>query len=329
MRFALLTAVFSLAAAAHAADLTVTGTVAGPDGGWDYASIDGARNRLMVARPDGLMVMDLASRAITPAFVPGKRVHGAAIAPSGVGVLANGGGASALVFDAKDGSVLAEIPTGKKPDAVVYEPKSGLLAVMDNKDGGVALIDPDKKASAGSIEVGGALEFAVADGEGRIFVNVEDKSTLVVLDIPNRKVVARRPLPDCDEPSGLALDPATHVLVSACANGKAIATSAIDGKVLATLPIGSHPDAVLFDEKHKRFLVPCGGEGVLTEISEKGSSLEVTGTVQTAASVRLGALDAATGKVYLPAADFQPAAKPGERPAIVPGTFRIMVLEAQ
>lgn len=327
MRIALLITVFSLAAAVQAADLTTAASIKGPDGGWDYASIDAPRNRLLVARPDGLMAVDLASQAVTPAFVAGKRVHGAAIAPSGMGVLANGDGASALVFDARDGKVAAEIPAGKKPDAVVYDAASGLAAVMDNKDGTVTLVDPDKKTAAGSIEVGGALEFAVADGAGKVFVNVEDKNTLAVLDIPGRKVLARRPLPGCDGPSGLAYDPAGHVLVSACSNGVAIATSSTDGHVLATLPIGSHPDAVLFDGRGRRFLVPCGGDGVLTVIAEEGASLKVTETIPTARGARLGAIDPASGKVYLPVADFQPAAKPGERPAILPGTFRILVLE--
>jgi DNA-binding beta-propeller fold protein YncE len=330
MRFALLPLAFSILAAVpasvQAADLKLVDTIHGADGGWDYASIDAVRNRLLVARSDGLMAVDLATNAVTPALVPGKRTHGAVIAPNGVGVLANGGDGSAILFNGSDGAVLGEVPTGKKPDAVVYEPKSGLIAVMDNKDGGVALIDPVKKVSAGTIEVPGGLEFAAADGQGRVFVNVEDKNDLVVLDVPSRKVVARRPLPGCEEPSGLAIDPETHVLVSACSTNKAIATSATDGKVLATLAIGSHPDAVIFDARNKRFLVPCGGNGVLSVISEEGGSLKVTETVPTAPGARLGALDPATGKLYLPVADFQPASEPGKRPSIVPGSFRILVL---
>jgi DNA-binding beta-propeller fold protein YncE len=333
MRLAVPLALSFLAAAplvAGAAELKIVDTIKGPDGGWDYASIDTAGNRLLVARPDGLMAIDLATNAVTPTLVPGKRTHGAVITPNGVGVVASGAAGSAVLFKGSDGSVLAEIPTGgKKPDAVVYEPKTGLVAVMDNKDGGVTLIDVEKKASAGTVEVPGALEFAVADGEGKIFVNVEDKNDLAVLDVANRKVVARRPLPGCDEPSGLALDPESHVLVSACGNGKAIATSATDGKVLATLAIGSHPDAVIFDARNKRFLVPCGGNGVLTVITEEGPSLKVTASIPTAVGARLGAVDEKTGKVYLPTADFQPPAKPGDRPTALPGTFRVLVLAGQ
>lgn len=329
MRFAFLPLALSVMAAApiaQAAEFKLVDVIHGADGGWDYASIDASRNRLLVARPDGLMAVDLATQAVTPALVPGKRSHGAVIAPNGIGVLASAGDGSVILFNGSDGSVLGQVPTGKKPDAVVYEPKTGLVAVMDNKDGGVALIDPVKKASAGTIEVAGGLEFAAADGEGHIFANVEDKNDLVVLDVPNRKVVARRPLPGCEEPSGLAFDPQTHVLVSACSNNKAIATSSTDGKVLATLAIGSQPDAVIFDAKNKRFLVPCGGNGVLSVISEEGGSLKVTATVPTAPGARLGALDPATGKLYLPTADFQPASEPGKRPTMVPGSFRILVL---
>lgn len=333
MRFALLPVVLSLFAVttplAQAADLKIIDSIKGPDGGWDYASIDTVGNRLLVARPDGLMSIDLATNMVNPILVPGQRSHGAAIAPNGVGVLASGGNGVAVIFKGADGSVLGQVPVGKKPDAVVYEPKSGLVAVIDNKDGVVVLIDPETKGEAGRIEVPGVLEFAAADGEGKIFINVEDKNDMVVLDVPNRKVLARRPLPGCEEPTGLAYDPQTHVLVSACGNGTAIATSSIDGTPLATLAIGRGPDAVIFDARNKRFLVPCGGDGELTVISEEGAALKVTGAVKTAKGARLGTLDPATGKIYLPVADYQPAAKAGDRPTIVPGSFRVLVLAAQ
>lgn len=332
MRFAFLPVTLSLLAAtpvlAGSADLKIVDAIKGTDGGWDYASIDSAHHRLLVARGDGLMAVDLANNEVTPTLVHGQRMHGAVIAPSDIGVVANGGTGSALVFNGADGKILAEIATGKKPDAVVYDPKTGLAAVMDNAGGGISLIDPKTKASAGKIDVEGDLEFAVADGAGRIFVNVENKNDLAVIDVAGRKVSARHPLTGCEEPSGLALDPKTHVLLSACRNGKAVATSSEDGKVIATLPIGSGPDAVIFDERNARFLVPCGGSGVLTVISEKNGALSVTDTIQTAHGARLGALDPASGKVYLPAADYQPAAKQGERPTQLPGTFRILVLAA-
>jgi hypothetical protein len=197
---------------------------------------------------------------------------------------------------------------------------------MNGHDGSVTLIDVAKRAVAGSIAVGGKLEFSVADGQGHVFVNVEDKNELVELDIPSRTVVARHPLAACNEPSGLALDNRSHVLVAACANDVAVAVSARDGSVLAILPIGKGPDAVIFDKKNHRFLVPCGKNGVLTEISEQPNGApKVTGTVNTAVGARTGAIDPSTGKIYLPTADFLPATGQ-KRPEPAPGSFHILVL---
>jgi DNA-binding beta-propeller fold protein YncE len=324
MRLSLAVLALLLPPLAQAADLKVIDSIKGADGPWDYATVDAPANRLLVGRGDGVMAVDLATGAVTAILVPGKRVHGVVGLPGGLAASANGDSNEVTLFKAADGTVIASIPVGQKPDAVALDPKTGLLAVMNGKDGSVSLIDLDKKAVVATIAVGGKLEFAAADGSGKMFVNVEDKGELVALDLVGRKVAARYPLPGCEEPTGLAIDAANHVLVSACANGKAVATSSVDGHVVATLAIGSHPDAVIFDQKNKRFLVPCG-EGVLSVISAEGDHLATAGVIQTARGARTGALDPATGKVYLPTADFEPA-RQGERAAMIPGTFRLLVL---
>jgi len=311
---------------AQAAELKVTDSIKGADGGWDLVSVDSEAHRLLVARGDGVMAVDLTSGAVTPTLVPGKRVHMAVSVPGGIGVSTNGDTNDVSLFKVADGTVLGTVAVGKKPDALVYEPKTKLVAVMNAKDGSVSLVDAEKKAVAATIEVGGSLELAVADGTGKVFFNVEDKNELVALDVPGRKVLAHYPLPGCEEPTGLALDSADHILLSSCGNGKAVATSAVDGHVIATLPIGKGPDTVIYDEKNKRFLVPCG-EGALYVISAEGGHLTSAGSVPTAKGARTGAQDPATGKVYLPAAEFQPPATPGARPAAVPGSFHLVVLD--
>jgi DNA-binding beta-propeller fold protein YncE len=314
-----------LAPAAFAGAFKTVDQIKGADGPWDYAIVDADNRRLLVARGDGVMAVDLDSGAVTPTLVPGKRVHGVVTLPGGRGLISNGDSSSATLFQAKDGKVLAEFPAGAKADAVVREPKTGLVVVMNSKDGTATLIDPGKAATAGTMSIGGTLEFAAADGQGHVFVNVEDKNEIVFLDIPNRKVTARHPLPDCDSPTGLALDNDSHTLLAACGNGKASAISAIDGHPIASLPIGKGPDAVLFDAKGKRFLVPCGGDGILVTIEETPAGLKPAGSAATARGARTGAFDATTGKVYLPTADFAPA-EPGKRPAPIPGSFHILVL---
>jgi DNA-binding beta-propeller fold protein YncE len=311
---------------AEPASFKVIDQIKGPDGPWDYAFVDADLRRLFVARGDGVMTVNLDSGAVTPTFVKGGRVHGVITLPGGRAISTNGDTSTATLFQVADGKVLGEFPTGAKPDAVTRDSKTGLVVVMNGKDGTATLIDTDKMAVAGAITIGGVLEFAAADGQGHVFVNVEDKNELVFLDIPNRKVMAHYPMPDCDGPSGLALDNSTHVLLAVCGNGKAVAMSALDGHKIATLPIGARPDAAMIDEAGRRFLVPCGGDGTLSIISEAADgSLQTSGSVPTAKGARTGAFDAKTGLVYLPTAEFQPA-KPGERPAAIPGSFHLVVL---
>jgi DNA-binding beta-propeller fold protein YncE len=314
------------AMAADQAPLAVVGSITAADGPWDYASVDADLHRLYVARGDGVMAVNLDTGAVTPSFVPGKRVHGVITRPGGIGVTTNGDTSSATLFKVSDGSVLADLPAGKKPDAVVRDAKSGLVVVMNGNDGTATLIDADAKKVVGAMTIGGKLEFAIADGSGHVFVNVEDKNEMVELDIPSRTVMKHLPLAGCDEPTGLDFDPASHVMVAACANGKAAAVSTTDFKQIATIAIGEHPDATIFDPKNKRFLIPCGGNGVLSVITEEADgSLKAGAQIVTAKGARTGAIDPVTGKVYLPTAEFS-AAKAGERPAAVPGTFHILVL---
>lgn len=312
--------------AAEIGDLKVIGGIAGADGPWDYASVDAQARRLYVARGGGVMAVNLADNAVTPILAPGKRVHGVLPLPDGLVVSTNGDSGDVSLFRTSDGAVIAQFPAGKKPDAVTRDAKSGLVAVMNGDDGSVTLIDIDKRIVAGQIAVGGKLEFAAAAGDGRVFVNVEDKNELVELDIPGHAVIRRIALKGCDSPTGLALDGHAHVLVSACGNGVALAVSSVNGSILATLPIGKGPDAVIFDENNRRFLIPCGRDGVLTVIGEEADgSLKVVETAPTAKGARTGAIDPQTGKVYLPTAEFEPG-KSGERPVAIPGSFRILVL---
>jgi DNA-binding beta-propeller fold protein YncE len=311
---------------AAAPEFVVTKIIAGPDGGWDYAAVDSAAHRLYVAHGDAVTAVDLESLAVTPKLLAGNHLHTVLPLADGKGLVTNGDDNTAVLFETATGKVLATLPTGKKPDAAIFDPSSGLVLVMDGAAGDITLIDPKTATSPGRIAVGGALEFAAADGRGKAYVNIEDKAEVAVIDIAAREQAARYPLPGCEEPSGLALNAEGSILVSACANGKAVALNTKDGSAAASLPIGSRPDAVIHDAKRGLFFIPCGGTGTLTVISERGGALSVAATVKTAAGARTGALDPKTGLLYLPTADALPATD-GERPkGYVPGTFRILVV---
>lgn len=305
-------------------NLSVVDTIKGPDGGWDYASVDPDAHRLYIARRDGVMAVDLGSGKVTEKLVEGKRLHSVLPLPGGRALSTNGGGDNATLFEAATGKVIATIATGMDPDAALYDPASGLALVIDGKGGDITLIDPKAGTSPGSFAVGGRLEAATLDGAGRLFVNDIDTKEVAIVDIAKRQVTAHYALPDCRRPAGLAFDPVSGLLVTACANGKALALRAKDGSIAATLPIGERPDAVLFDPTRKLFFVSCG-EGKLIAVSATATPA-VVATIATANGARTAALDAKTGKIYLPTADFAQPVEGSKRHKVIPGTFRVLVV---
>ncbi len=314
----------ALAAPAMAPEPHVTARIAGADGGWDYASVDTASNRLFVSRSDGVMAVDLATGKVTPQFVPGARVHASFVIPgSNIGVSTNGTPNTATLFDARTGAVTATIKVGAKPDAATYDARSGTVWVMNADDGTASIIDPKAAKLVGSVSIGGALEFAVVDGKGHLFVNVEDKAEIAMVDIKARKVVRRTALPGCEEPTGLALTD-SGVLIAACANGVAKTVAASSGKLLHDIAIGPRPDAVIWDARRKRAYIPSGGDGTLAVIDASNALPHIVAKVATQTGARTGAVDPATGKLYLPTARYD-SSGPG-RPKAVPGSFEVLVV---
>lgn len=305
----------------------VINRISGPDGPWDFSTVDSGQGRLFVARGGGVMAVDLKSGAVTPVFAPGARVHDVLLLGDGTLLSTNGDSDTATLIDAKSGAVVATIATGSKPDAAVFDESAGLAYVMNAKSGDVTIVDTKLKQSAGSIAIGGALEFAALDGSGRMFVNVEDKNEIAIVDLAKKSVVANYKLDGCDGPSGLAYIPTIGALIAACGNGVAKALDARTGADLATLPIGPRPDDVLYDERRGLAFVPSGGDGKLAVIAVADAKhIAVIDSVVTETGARIGAIDASTGRIYLPAAKYAPPATAGGRPKAIPGTFEILVL---
>ncbi|MGI4880289.1 MAG: YncE family protein [Janthinobacterium lividum] len=328
MRLRLLAAaaIVLVALPALAADLgmKVTKRIPGPDGGWDYVNVSADGRTMLVSRADGVMTIDLASGAVNPHLVAAARTHGAVTVPnSKVGMVTSTTSGGALLFDAATGAVTATIKTGTKPDAAAYDPATGMLLVMDNAGGGVAVIDPKTQTLIGTVAVAGALESAAVDGKGRLYVNVEDKGEIAVIDVAARKVLRTIKLVDCDEPGGLALTRQGY-LIAACANGRAKVVEAKSGKLRADIAIGAGPDAVIYDAPRDRAYVPTGRDGALTAIDTTGVPHGI-GVVPTQKGARTGAIDPATGNVYLPTARFA-AAEAGQRPKAVPGSLEVLVV---
>ena len=317
----------SIAAAAPVAaqQYRVIAQLPAGDGGWDLLSVDPVDQRVYVGRPDGVTAIDLKSGKAMDRIVPGQRVHAALAIPGTHEVISTNGGANnATLFDGRTGKVRATIPTGTKPDAAAFDPATRTVWVMNPGSGDVTVVDPASARVLATVPVGGSLELGVADGAGRMYVNIEDRNEVAVIDTRNRKLVSRFKLQGCDGPTGIAYDPAAREIVSACGENAVAIVSAPDGRQIARLPIGKGADGAAFDAKRGLALVPGGRDGNITLI-RMGAAPKVVGQVATAVSARTIAVDPASGRAYLPSAKLAPAPA-GERPKPVPGSFRVLVV---
>ncbi len=308
-------------------DYVAAASIPGADGGWDFAAIDPQTNRLFVARSNGVMAVDLATQKVVDILVEGSGVHGVLPIPgTPFAISANGKSANAALFDKITGKIEAIFATGQGPDALVVEPKTGFVVIFNGKSHDATLVDVTTKTVVGAIALDGKPEVGVADGTGRVFVNLEDKNTIAVIDVAERVVVAAYPLNGCEAPTGLAFDAQTGLLLSACANNVAKAIDAAAGGEIATLKIGKRPDGVLLDAARRRVFIPAA-DGTLSVFALRArDEIVLVDVVKTTAGAKTGALDPSTGNVYLPSAKLLPPEKEGARAKPVPGSFAILVV---
>lgn len=302
----------------------------GGEGGWDYMTVDAENHRLYVPRSTHTMVID-ADSGKTIADIPGqKHNHGVALAPeAGRGFITDGAG-SLVVFDLKTNGVLGTIAAPPDADGIIFDKASGLVLAVSGDKGVLITLKPDVDPKTGAIdapiELGGSPEFLASDGAGKIFVNLEDKNEVAVVDIKARQVLAHWPVAPGGSPVGLAIDPSHHRLFIGCRKPqKLIVMSSEDGKVIADLPIGAGVDAARFDGKQAFASCRDGSLSVAAETSP--GKFEIVQTVKTPLGARTMDLDTATHKIYLPTAEFEEQ-KPGAtgRPTAKPGSFMIVVV---
>lgn len=320
----------ALLSASAQTDLQVAKTYhVGGDGGWDYLTVDAKTHRLFVPRTTHTMVLDADSGKVL-GDIPGQKIaHGVAIVPSvGRGFITDGGGDGAIViFDLKTYAVLGTLVTEPDSDGIIYDAALNQVLAVSGDKGVLMTFKPDIDPKTGKIdppiELGGAPEFLASDGTGKVFINLEDKDMVAVVDLPNRKVLARWPVAPGGHPVGMALDRKTHRLFVGCRKPqKLVVLSAETGKVLDALPIGAGVDATAVDGGQA--FASCR-DGSLTVIHEKSGKYEVAQIVKTPVGARTMGLDPVTHKLYLPTAEFedQPA-NSTSRPKAKPGSFMIV-----
>lgn len=308
----------------------------GGEQGWDYLAMDPAARRLYVSHGDRVLVLDADSGQVVGTIGQLSGVHGIALAPAlHRGWISNGRSDTVTVFDTTTLKTEATVAvSGKNPDAILYDPASGRVFTFNGHSANATAIDAASGKVVATIALPGKPEFAVSDGAGRVYVNIEDRSELVALDPKAGRVLATWPLAPGESPSGLAIDVAHRRLFAVCANRRMIVLDARDGHHVASVPIGEGPDGVAFDAQRGRVVSSNGRSGTLTVVQQDDPDrYRVVADVPTQRSARTLALDPSSGHVYLSAAAFGartlqhgPQPQPWKHPPSLRGSFSVLVV---
>jgi DNA-binding beta-propeller fold protein YncE len=297
------------------------------DGGWDYLSVDEAASRLYVSHSSMALVVDLKTGKQIGKIADTNGIHGIAIAPNlNKGFTSNGRDNSVTVFDLKTLEITGKITvTGKNPDAILYDAFSGKLFTFNGGSSNASVIDPAQNKEIGIIQLDGKPEFPQTNSKGKIYVNIEDKSEISVINPNTLKVEKSWSIAPGEEPSGLALDNETHRLFSVCGNKLMVVSDAEAGKVVTTLPIGDGCDGVAFDPATKRAFSSNGGDGTITVVQEENKdSFKVVETVASQKGSRTITIDKTTHHLYLSGAEYGAAVEGSRRPAMKPSSFMVL-----
>jgi YVTN family beta-propeller protein len=303
----------------------------GGDGGWDYLYYDKDGQRLFITRGSHVMVVDANTLKVSDDIPDLSGIHGVALAPElGRGFISNGGDNSVTVFDLKTLKKMDSVKVGERPDAILYDPFTKHVFTFNARSKDSTVVDAASGKVVGTVPLGGKPEFAVSDGKGKVYANIEDKSEIVAIDATKLSVLNRWSLSPCQEPSALAFDVTHHRLFAGCDNKMMAVVDSESGKVVTTVPIGAGVDAGRFNSNTQEVFMSCGGDGVLTIIHEDSpDKYTVTQNLATAKGARTMAMDYASNTAYLVTAQREatPPA-PGQRPAMVPGSFELIVVKA-
>ena len=301
----------------------------GGDGGWDYLTVDSPNHRLFVPRTTHTIVLDSNTGKVLGDIPGQKNAHGVAIVPSlGRGFITDGGGTGAIViFDLKTYAILGTLATEPDSDGIIYDSTLNRVLAVSGDKGVLMTFKPDIDPKNGKIdppiELGGAPEFLASDGTGKIYINLEDKDMVAVVDLNSRKVIARWPVAPGGQPVGMAIDKKAHRLFVGCRKPqKLVVMNTETGKVVDSLPIGAGVDATAVDGGQA--FASCR-DGSLTAVVAQSGKYAVSQVVKTPAGARTMGIDPATHKIFLPTAEFEPQPESStSRPKTKPGTFMIV-----
>jgi DNA-binding beta-propeller fold protein YncE len=311
---------------AAATGYRVTGEIKiGGEGGWDYLTVDSAARRLYVSHNSHVVVVDIDANKVVGDIPDTPGVHGIAIAAAlGKGFISNGRGNNVTIFDLKTLKETGKVPTGENPDDITFDAGTNRVFVFNGRSKNATVIDAKAGTVAATIALPGKPEFAIADGKGHVYNNIEDTSELVEIDAAKASVTKKWALAPCTEPSGMAYDPKNRRLFSVCTNRVMAVSDPDAGKVIGSAAIGAGSDGAAFDPD-AGLAFSSNGDGTLTAVQLNGGKYEPVDNIATERGARTIALDPKTHKLYLPTAKTAPSTG-GGRASYIPDTFKVLVV---
>jgi YVTN family beta-propeller protein len=303
--------------------------------GWDYLGYEPARRRLFISRANHVQVIDADTGKLVGDIPNTDGVHGFAfVEQDKLGFITNGRANTITVFDLDTLKTTATLAAGgPDPDSILYVPELGRIYVSNGHDNSVSAFDVATQKLVATLPVGGKPETLSAGTDGRVYVAVEDKGEIAAIDGKQNTVIAHWPMSNCEEPSGLVIDPDSERLFAVCSNGHMAVVDAHSGRQVATVPIGAEPDSAAFDPLLKTVFSPNGKDGTLTVVHEDSPDhYSVRQTLATQRGARTVALDRDDHRLFLVSSKFGPApaptaAEPHPRPVVIDGTFNVLVVK--
>lgn len=306
--------------------------VLGGVGGWDYLTADPMTHRVFISRGTHIMVVDPDGNVVGD--IPNLMgTHGPAVADEfNHGYSSNGGSNSVTIFDLKTLAVISEVkePDAQGPDGFAYDPVTKRVFTFNGRSMNATAIDAKSGEVVGNVALGGRPEAGQPDGMGHMWVNIEDKDTVVEFDAKTLAVMGTFPLDPCKQPAGMASDPAHKRIFSGCHNNVMAIIDTTNGKVVASQPICTGIDADGFDPATGFAFASCG-DGTITVVHEDTpDKYTVVDTIHTQAGARTMAYDTSNHNIYTVTAEMGPAPaatpeNPRPRPQPVAGTFTLLI----
>jgi len=308
----------------------------GGDGAWDYVVPDPAQHRVFIARANRVMVVDTDKGTLLGEVTGINGAHGTAIAASsGHGFATSGNDQSVVMFDLKTFKELSRIPAAEDADAIVYDSVSNRVFTLNGDAHSSTVIDPVAGKRIATVDLGGKPEYGASAGDGKVYANLTDISEVFEIDAKSATVSRRWSTAPCKQPVSMAIDTAHHRLFSGCRSGVLAVSNYQTGQIITTLPIGMGVDGAGYDPAAADIFA-TNADGTLTVIHQDSpDTYHVVGNVATPTGSRNMGLDPTTHRIYVAAAEFAAPAAPregapqgrGGRPTVVPGTFKLLVIQ--